>query len=165
MWVARIALILGILTLASQVFAQTLVIYPAKGQTAAQQSKDEGECQVWAKQNTGIDPIALAGQASQPAPVAAAPAEKNQRLKGAAVGAAGGAAVGAISGGDAGKGAAAGAVAGTAVGGHQKREAERESQAAGQQAQAAQSSDVQAKLATFNKAYSACLEGRGYTVK
>ena len=164
MVVPRVALVLGVLALSSQVFAQTLVIYPAKGQTAAQQSKDEGECQVWAKQNTGIDPVALAGQASQP--VAAPPPEgKNQRLKGAAVGAAGGAAVGAISGGDAGKGAAAGAVAGTAVGGHQKRKAARESEAAGQQAQAAQSSDVQAKLATFNKAYSACLEGRGYTVK
>ena len=121
----RIALVFGVLTLASQVFAQT-VIYPAKGQTAAQQSKDEGECQVWAKQNTGSTRSRSPRQASQP--VAAPPPEgKNQRLKGAAVGAAGGAAVGAVSGGDAGKGAAAGAVAGTAVGGHQKRKAARDS--------------------------------------
>ena len=161
---ARIALVFGVLTLASQVFAQSTVIYPAKGQSAAQQSKDEGECQIWAKQNTGIDPVALAGQASQPV-VSAAPRREEPALKGAAVGAAGGAAVGAISGGDAGKGAAAGAVAGTAVGGHQKRKASRDSEAAGQQAQAAQSSNVQSQLATFNKAYSACLEGRGYTVK
>ena len=29
----------------------------------------------------------------------------------------------------------------------------------------AQAADTQQKLATYNKAYSACLEGRGYTVK
>ena len=173
MRIAKIAFGLGILTLASHAVADSPVIYPAKGQSAAQQSKDEGECQVWAKQNTGIDPLALAGQASQPAPVAAAPPppESGQRVKGAARGAAGGAVVGAVAG-DAGKGAAVGAAAGTAVGGHRKREAARESQAAGQQAQTqasqqaqANSADVQSKLATFNKAYGACLEGRGYSVK
>lgn len=173
MRIARIALVLGILTLASQAVAAAPVIYPAKGQTAEQQSKDDGECQVWAKQNTGIDPLALAGTASQPAPVAAAPppAESGQRVKGAARGAAGGAVVGAIAG-DAGKGAAVGAAAGTVAGGSRKRRAERESEAAGQQAQAqaqqqtqTQSANVQSQLATFNKAYSACLEGRGYTVK
>ena len=171
---ARIALVSASLALASHAVAQSLVIYPAKGQTPEQQSKDEGECQVWAKQNTGIDPLALASAASQPAPVAAAPAqpaESGQRVKGAARGAAGGAVVGAIAG-DAGKGAAIGAAAGTVAGGARKRQAAREAEAAGQQAQAqaqqqaqAQSSNTQAQLATFNKAYSACLEGRGYSVK
>ena len=47
--------------------AQGLIIYPAKGQSQAQQNKDEGECQTWAKNNTGIDPLVLAKQASQPA--------------------------------------------------------------------------------------------------
>jgi hypothetical protein len=170
---SRVALAFGVLALASQAVAQAVVIYPAKGQSAAQQSKDEGECQVWAKQNTGIDPLALAGAAAQPPPVAAAPApvESGQRVKGAARGAAGGAVVGAIAG-DAGTGAAVGAAAGTVAGGSRKRRAERESEAAGQQAQAqaqaqqqAQSASTQAQLATFNKAYAACLEGRGYSVK
>ncbi|MFI5316422.1 MAG: YMGG-like glycine zipper-containing protein [Myxococcota bacterium] len=155
----RVALVMGILMLASQGFAGSPVIYPAKGQDAAQQSKDEGECQVFAKQNTGIDPLALAGTASQPAP-GAAPAESGQRAKTAAKGAAAGAVVGAVAG-DAGKGAAVGAAAGTVAGGSRKRKAESDSQAAGQ----AQSANVQSQLATFNKAYSACLEGRGYTVK
>ena len=171
---ARIALVSSALALASAAVAQTLVIYPAKGQTAQQQSKDEGECQIWAKQNTGIDPLALASSASQPAPVAAAPAqpaESGQRVKGAARGAAAGAVVGAVAG-DAGKGAAIGATAGTVAGGARKREAGRQAEAANQQAQAqaqqqaqAKSSNTQAQLATFNKAYSACLEGRGYSVK
>jgi hypothetical protein len=169
----RIALVLGLFPFASQAVAQSLVIYPAKGQSAEQQSKDEGECQTWAKKNTGIDPLALANQASQPAPVAAqaAPPPSGQRVRGAARGAAGGAAIGAIAG-DAGKGAAIGAAAGTVAGGARKRNAEAQTEAANQQAQAqaqqqasAQSSNTQAQLATFNKAYSACLEGKGYSVK
>jgi hypothetical protein len=171
----RIVCALVAIAFASKSAAQSLIIYPAKGQSAQQQTKDEGECQAWAKSNTGVDPLALANQASQPAPVSAAPAtpppEKGQRVKGAARGAAAGAAIGAVAG-DAGKGAAVGATAGTVAGGSRKRRAERDTAAANQQAQAqtqqqqqAQSADVQAKLATFNKAYSACLEGRGYTVK
>jgi len=159
---------------AGAAFAQGLVIYPAKGQSATQQSKDETECQGWAKQNTGIDPLALANAASQPAAApAAAPTQPvgGERARGAVRGAAAGAAIGAVAG-DAGKGAAAGAVAGTAVGGARQRGKQRENaanqQAAQQQAQNnqnAQNADTQAKLATYNKAYSACLEGRGYTVK
>ena len=169
----RIALVSALLALAGQAMGQGLVIYPAKGQSADQQAKDEGECQVWAKQNTGIDPLALANAASQPAPAAAPTqtAPSGQRVKGAVRGAAGGAAIGAIAG-DAGKGAAIGAAAGTVAGGARKRQAEQQAAAANQQAQAqaqgqaqAQSANTQAQLATFNKAYSACLEGRGYSVK
>jgi len=42
-----------------------VVAYPAKGQTAEQQSKDEGECYAWAKQQTGIDPAAVASAPAQ----------------------------------------------------------------------------------------------------
>jgi hypothetical protein len=170
---SRIACAFALFAFASTVAAQSLIIYPAKGQSAEQQKKDEGECQIWAKGNTGIDPLALAGQASQPPPVAAQapPPPGGQRVRGAARGAAGGAVIGAIAG-DAGKGAAIGAAAGTVAGGARKRQAEQQTAAANQQAQAqanqqaqAQSANTQAQLATFNKAYAACLEGRGYTVK
>lgn len=172
-----IALIVGlaIAGFSSVAVAQGLVIYPAKGQSAEQQSKDEIECQGWAKQNTGVDPLALATAATAPPPVSSAPAETSsrggQRVKGAARGAVAGAAVGAIAG-DAGKGAAIGAVGGTAAGGARKRREEREAtttqqqaDAAAQQQASAQSAEVQQKLATFNKAYAACLEGKGYSVK
>ena len=143
--------------------AQNLVIYPAKGQSAEQQNKDQTECQAWAKSNTGVDPVAVANSSAAP-PVSAAPQQGGQRVRGAARGAAAGAAVGAVAG-DAGKGAAVGAAAGTVAGGARKR---RDAAAANQQAETQNqqaASDRQAQMATFNKAYSACLEGRGYSVK
>lgn len=177
MWNGAGSLISGLalVAFANAAIAENLVIFPAKGQSADQQTKDEASCQGWAKQNTGIDPIALANAAAQPPPVSAAPPapEKHggERVKGAARGTAAGAAVGAIAG-DAGKGAAIGAVGGVAAGGARKRREGREAEAAQNQAQAtaqqqaeAQSAELQQKLATFNRAYAACLEGKGYTVK
>lgn len=69
--------------------------------------------------------------------------------RGAAVGAVGGAI-----GGNAGKGAAIGAATGALVGGMRRRDERR----------AAEASQAQASDA-YNRAYAACLEGRGYTVK
>jgi len=159
--VFRIACAVGVLVFASESAAQS-VIYPAKGQSAAQQSKDEGECQTWAKNNTGVDPLALANQAAQPAPVSAAPQQggETSRARGAVKGAAAGAAVGAVAG-DAGKGAATGAAMGTVAAGSRKRRGERAAAGATQQQQQTQSANTQAQLDKFNKTSSACLEGRG----
>jgi hypothetical protein len=131
-----------------------VVPYPTKGQSPDQQNRDEGECYAWAKQQTGIDPAAVA---SAPAPQSGPATGGGERVRGAARGAAAGAAVGAI-GGDAGKGAAAGAAVGTVAGGSQAR---RNKGAQEQQAQDAKAGTLQ----TFNKAFGACMEGRGYTVK
>ena len=46
--------------------AQQPIIYPAKGQSPQKQNSDMSECQLWAKQNTGVDPVVLAQQAGQP---------------------------------------------------------------------------------------------------
>ena len=140
------------LSLAAVALAQQPIIYPAKGQSPQQQSQDEGECYVWAKQNTGIDPVALAAT-----PVTAQKqSSAGTVVGGAAVGAAGGAAIGAIAG-NAGKGAAIGAVAGT-MGGMGR--AHQNQASANQQAQSAR----QQQLNTYYRAQAACLEGRGYTV-
>jgi hypothetical protein len=136
------------------VHAQQAVIYPAKGQSAQQQSNDEGACYSWAKQHTGIDPTVAA------APPPAAQPQNGQRVRGAAAGAAMGAAAGAI-GGDAGHGAAVGAVAGTMAGGMAHRQQARAASAQNAQVQSAQ----QQALATYKQAWSACMEGRGYTVR
>jgi len=133
-------------TFASFALAQKPIIYPAKGQSAEQQKKDDGACLSWAKQNTGIDPAV----ASAPPPQKTGPAVGGgERLKGAA----GGAVIGGIAG-DAGTGAAVGTVVGGA-------KARRNQKAENQQAQQQQ----QQTLATYYKAYGACMEGRGYTVK
>jgi hypothetical protein len=137
------------------VAAQQLIIYPAKGQSAAQQQKDQGECQVWATNNTGIDPAALA---QTPVAAPSGPAVGGgERVGGAARGALGGLAIGAIAG-DAGEGAAIGAVVGTMAGGRKARQNQSAQQ---QQAQAQR----QQQINTWNRAVSACLEARGYSVK
>ena len=121
-------------------------VYPAKGQSAAQQKKDDGECYTWAKGNTGIDPAAPAAAPASPPPPG------GQRIAGAARGAI----VGGVIGGDEGArtGAAVGVIAGGAKARQQRRAQEQQSQQQSQQ-----------QIDTFNRAWGACMEGRGYTVK
>ena len=80
-----------------------------------------------------------------------------ERVRGAALGAVGGVAIGGIAG-DTGKGAGIGAVAGTMAGGRQAR---KNKAAQEQQAEQAKAGTLQ----QFNKAFGACMEGRGYAVK
>ena len=144
-------------------FGQEPVIFPAKGQTPEQMEKDKYDCYTWAKQQTGFDPM----QAQQPAqaPAAQPAAPKGERIKGAARGAAVGAVVGQIANDDAGKGAGAGAAAGTMVGGMKTRQGRRQQEQAQQQQAQQQTAATDEKRSTYNRAYSACLEGKGYTVK
>ena len=132
------------------------IIYPAKGQSQDQMEQDKYGCYTWAKGQTGFDPM-QAGLAPQPPPQSQGSASP---LKGAAGGAAAGAVGGAIAG-DAGKGAAIGAASGAMIGGMRKRGQAQQQAAAQQQQQAAASS----KKAEYNRAFGACMEGRGYTVK
>jgi len=143
----------GALLIAAAVQA-TPVAYPARGQSAQQQQKDQSACYSWAKSNTGIDPATVA---STPPPPSGPAVGGGERVQGAARGAAGGAVIGAITG-DAGKGAAIGAVGGTMVGGARARRNQ-------QAAQANSQAQTQGAIDTFNRAFSACMEGRGYTVK
>lgn len=140
---------------ASPAAAIGVFAYPRNSQTAEQQADDENACYASAKQQTGIDPKAPA-----PAPQPAA-SQKGGGAKGAGRGAAGGAAVGAITG-DAGSGAAVGATVGAVRGRRQQRKANKEAERqAGQQSQAQQ----QQSLDTFRRAFSACMDSRGYSVK
>jgi hypothetical protein len=133
-------------TLSALSFAQ-VAVYPSKGQTPAQQQKDESECYQWAKQQTGVDPEALAAQ----------PGQTYEQPRGnAARGAAAGAAIGAIAG-NAGAGAAIGGGAGAVRRHRQGRAVEAENQNI--------ESQKQQKLAAFNNAKYACLKGRGYSVQ
>ncbi|MDP2784450.1 MAG: glycine zipper family protein [Sulfurimicrobium sp.] len=131
------------------------IIYPAKGQSAQQQQKDEAECYTWAKGQTGYDPAASQAVAPpQQQPVG------GERMRGAARGAVGGAVIGGIAG-DTGKGAAIGATVGVMAGGARQRQ----KQAANQQAAAQQQQATAQQQQNFQRAYGACFEGRGYTVK
>jgi hypothetical protein len=143
---AAVALVAAIVTIgvgAAPAQTAKTYVYPQKGQSKDQQAKDEAECRTWAKEQSGVNPD-----------VAPPPAQVGSHARGAAGGAArgaaGGAAVGAIAG-DAGKGAAAGAVVGGVAGRRRSKKA--------QQAGQAEASD------SFLRAFAACMEARGYSVK
>ncbi len=149
-------------------------VYPKNNQNMEQQKKDEMDCFNWAKQQTGIDPMAPAPppQAPQQTQPQQKETPKGGAVKGAAGGAGAGAAVGAIAG-NAGEGAAIGATVGAIKGRRAQKRAQKqaEAQAKAQQQQAqqqaqqlAQAQDKERK-ATFNRAFGACLDGKGYTVK
>jgi hypothetical protein len=117
-----------------QALGDDMYIYPSKGQSPEQQSRDRYECHRWAVQQTGVDPTSAQ----------------------AALGAVGGAIAG-----DAAKGTAIGAATGGLIGGMKQRGQAKQQQ----QAQANQAAQQQSALVAYNRAVSACLSGRGYTVK
>ncbi|HVM80065.1 MAG TPA: glycine zipper family protein [Stellaceae bacterium] len=135
-----------------ETLAQGPYFYPAKGQSADQQNRDRYECHNWAVGQTGYDP-------SNPPPQGgSAPPPTSSAARGAVGGAAVGAVGGAI-GGNAGKGAAIGAATGAIVGGVRRRNQERQQQAAQSQQASASASGRDA----YNRALTACMQGRGYT--
>lgn len=137
---AAIFLIAFVLT--APAWAQKPSVYPAKGQSAELKTQDDTQCHAWAKQDTGIDPAAVA---STPAP----PQPQGERLRGAARGAI----VGEIVDDKAGEGAALGALAGG-------RRARINQAGQAQQVQA----HKQQQLDTYYRAYGACMQARGYTI-
>ncbi|MBN2437436.1 MAG: hypothetical protein JXL20_02430 [Deltaproteobacteria bacterium] len=134
--------------------AQDPIAFPAKGQSNQQMEGDKYACYSWAKGQTGFDPM------QAPTATAPPPPTKGGAVKGAAGGALAGAAIGAVAG-DAGKGAAIGAVAGGLVGGARRQQSNKEQQQYAQQ----QSAAYEQKRGEYNRAWSACMEGKGYTVK
>jgi YMGG-like Gly-zipper len=146
-----LAIAIGIV-LCTPAFAQKPAVYPAHGQSAQKQQQDEGACGSWAKQNTGIDPVAVANAPPPPEGPTGA------RARGAARGAAAGAIVGDVNHNDAGHGAAVGATAGALAGGaRSRRQHAAEAQAA--------TAGKQNAMNTYWKAFGACMQGRGYSVQ
>ena len=146
--------------LAGPALAQEVIIYPAKGQSDDQMEKDKFECYSWAKKETGFDPMEI--------PTATAPPPKKEAQKGGVGrGAVAGAAVGGIAKGK--KGLAPGAVigggSGALLGGMRREKQRNQEEQARQQWEREQGNAYMQKRNTYNRAYGACLEGRGYTVK
>ena len=127
------------------------IVFPAQNQTQDQQRKDESDCYHWAKEQTGFDPMSSSQTQVQQAQTSSG---------GVARGALAGAATGAIIG-DRSKYAQRGAAVGAVAGG--ARQNSRNAQA--QQQTQAQANQVAENRARYNRGYSACLEGKGYTVK
>ena len=145
----------------AQILAADFFIYPAKGQSEEQQGKDKYQCNEWAKQQTGFDPMARPEASSAPPPQQAT---SGGALPGAAKGAAVGAIGGAI-GGNAAKGAAIGALAGGVFGGMRRHEQARQQQQAQDQWAQQQTANYNKQRAAYDRAAKACLTGRGYTIQ
>ena len=173
----RVSLLVGLLT-AGSVFAQVaaptapapptltfseigLFVYPAKNQSTDQQHMDEDACYGWAEANTGLTLVPGEVDAQAAGKAAAKRSGRGRVAGGAVAGTVTGLAIGAIAG-DAGKGAAIGAVAGSVGGVRSRIRAQREAGQRGAQ-QAVQVN--QQAVDQFKKAASACLEGRGYSVR
>lgn len=153
----RKLILAGFLTTASMsLMASELMIYPNEGQDDVQQEQDNYQCYSWAKGESGFDPMAVP-TATEPAP------QQEAKKGGVGRGALRGAAVGGII--DGSDGAKTGAAAGAVVGG--VRRADQNRQQAQQQAQweQEQAAQYEAARGSYNRAFAACMEGRGYTVK
>jgi hypothetical protein len=127
--------------------------YPSKGQTQEQQGRDKYECNQWAVSQSGFDP-------SNPSPASTSSQQAQGQAGG---GAARGAAVGAIGGameGDPGARAASGTARGGLFGAIRRRRKRNEAEKEQERAQTESASGLE----SYNRAFAACMQGRGYAV-
>ena len=132
--------------------------FPSKNQSQQQQKKDEFDCYKWAMDQTGYDPM-------NPPKVQAAPAETGPTggaVKGAAKGAAAGVAIGAIAG-DAGE--RCGYRCCCRRFGRKKGRANRHRPNKTSRHRLRATKTEQDLKNDYVKAFSACIEGKGYTIK
>ena len=146
----------GFIFAAGPLNASELMIYANEGQDDVQQEQDGLQCYSWAKGESGFDPMAL--------PTATAPPPEQQDPNtGVARGALRGAAVGGIV--DGSSGAKTGAAVGAVTGGVRRSSANKQNAQAQAQYEQEQAAQYEAARGSYNRAYGACMEGRGYTVR
>ncbi len=145
--------LIAFLALAPFAHAHGLFIFPNEGQSQDQQDKDEFQCIRIARDQTGFDPMAT------PTATRAQPETRGGALGGAAGGALLGTAVGAIAG-NTGRGAAIGATGGGLLGGMRRADSNRQQDQWAQE----QAAIYQGNRDRFNRAFTACMQSRGYTV-
>ncbi|MDB4303821.1 glycine zipper domain-containing protein [Desulfosarcina sp.] len=131
-------------------------VFPNKNQTTETQNKDESDCYKWAMDQTNYDPM-------NPTVVTANVVDSSpdgEAIIGAAKGAAAGAAIGSISG-NMGDGAAYGAIAGGIRGRRTKKSQDQHQQQANNATASAKTTEM---ADDYRKAFSTCLQAKGYTV-
>lgn len=133
--------------------AHDLFIFANDGQDQDQQELDEFQCVRMARDRTGFDPMAT------PMATTARPEAQGGAVGGAARGALLGTAVGAVTG-NTGRGLRRGAAAGGVMGGMRRAD----SNARQQQWQRDEAANYQRNRNNWNRAFTACMESRDYTV-
>jgi hypothetical protein len=137
-------------------WASDPIIFPAGGQSSEQMEQDKFQCYGWAKNESGFDPMVV------PTATTAPPQQEAQK-GGAGRGLLRGAALGGIV--DGSDGAKTGAAAGAVIGGMRRRDqnkSQAQEQAQWEQQQTAIYNDNRNR---YDRAYSACLESKDYTVR
>lgn len=143
-----------------------LYFYPKEGQTTEQQSRDHFECYNWAVKQTGFDPGKSEIPTNQRVRVVPMPPPGHDTATLAIAGAVLGALIGgprhAVGG--ALIGASTGAIAGAASD-SARMESARQQEEAYATRDRARDAQLEAKARGFRRAMSACMEGRGYSVR
>jgi len=142
----------------------TVYFYPTHGQSAEQQDRDKYECHLWAVQQSGFDP----SQPTTPPHLRVYAAQEPAPGSGVVAGAATGAVLGAVVSRpwEAGQGAFVGGVLGALVGAAaESAQRERAQAAALANADAVHDAGLEHKASDYRRAMSACLEGRGYSIR
>jgi len=153
MFIRRLGCFCVLLGFSTTAMAQDFFVYPKNNQTADQQQKDQSECYVWAKGQTGYDPQ------NPPKSYASQPVETGP--DGSVVrGAARGALLGEIVDDDAGKGAAAGAAIG-AMRRRDRQRQQRQQQDNYEQQEAARLAEMRSR---YDRAFKGCMEARDYSI-
>ena len=151
-------------SLAAPARAQDPIVYPAQGQSEDQIEKDKYQCYSWAKGQTGFDPMKIPTVASEP------PAKEKEVWgsgKSAVAGGATGAAVGGLAKGKKGlvRGGLIGAGAGALIGGVRSSNQRKEEEQKRKNWEQKEANNYMRARKEYNRAFGACMEGRGYSVK
>ena len=163
--VAFIALLLLFsVWLIGPVYAQDPIVYPAEGQSQDQMEKDKFECYTWARDQTGFDPMKTPTTNSGP------PAKEEKVWgagKTAVAGGAGGAVVGGVAGGKSGAltGGLIGVAGGALIGGARSSNQRDREEKKRQEWERREANNYARARNEYNRAFGACMEGRGYSVK
>jgi len=140
--------------------------YPTQGQTPEQTDRDRYDCHEWAVKQSNFDPSAPGTPPHDRVVVAAGPPPGTNT----AIGAVAGAILGAVIAGprNSGFGAVAGGITGAAIGSTgdaANADAQHQQIQSARAQDARQSAAMDQKASDYRRAVSACLEGRGYSVK
>jgi len=143
-----------------------IFVYPSKGQDDKRLDRDRYECHNWAVAQSHYNPSEPHLAPHQRIQVVAMPPPGQSTVAGAMTGAVIGAAIGSPR--DTGEGAVAGAIVGAIAGASSEAARRQDGEQIDKRASAEQQSErarLERQASDYRRAISACLEGRGYTVK
>lgn len=139
-------------------------VYPTGGQSEDRLGRDRYECHLWAVKQSNFDPSVTAVLPRQRVQVVPMPPSGTNTVAGAVTGAI----IGSVVARDPGAGAVGGAILGGAAGAVSDSQREQRAKAVQQrydQRDAARMAKLDEQADNYRRALTACLEGRGYTVK